>query len=157
MSMAQLDVTFTSCDGRYTPLRRRSATQPLELVATTMRPIGRRLSIPRLQVTFGRRSGRLALATLLLASFAVVVFSTGHATSLVPRSNAGFPGWEAGPLHSLFGHITGSYRALQYGFSAVLIVMAAAYGIVPRPWAAALDDILDRLIGPSNTTTETRA
>ncbi len=60
----------------------------------------------------------------------MVVFSTGHATSLVPRSNAGFPGWEAGPLHSLFGHITGSYRALQYGFSAVLVVMAAAYGIV---------------------------
>jgi hypothetical protein len=91
--------------------------------------IGRRVSIPRLQVTFGRRSGQAALATLLLASFAVVVFSTGHATSLVPRSNAGFPAWEAGPLHSLFGHITGSYRAVEYGFSAVLAVMAVAYGI----------------------------
>jgi dTDP-4-dehydrorhamnose reductase len=26
--------------------------------------------------------------------------------------------------------------------------LSAAYGIVPRPWEAALDDILDRLVGP---------
>lgn len=27
--------------------------------------------------------------------------------------------------------------------------LSAAYGIVPRPWQAALDDILDRLVGPT--------
>ncbi len=26
--------------------------------------------------------------------------------------------------------------------------LTAAYGIVPRPWQEALDDILDRLVGP---------
>jgi len=35
--------------------------------------------------------------------------------------------------------------------------LTAAYGIVLRPWATALDDILDRLIGPAHTNTETRA
>jgi alpha-1,6-mannosyltransferase len=98
-------------------------------VLPRLAPVGRRLSIPRPRVTFGPRSAQAALAILLLACFAVAVFSTAHQTSLVPRSNAGFPGWEAGPLHSLFGHITGTYRALQWGFSAVLVVMAAAYGI----------------------------
>jgi hypothetical protein len=98
-------------------------------VLPRLAPIGRRLSLPRLQITFGPRSGQAALAMLLLAAFAVAVFSTGHPTSLVPRSNAGFPGWEAGPLHSLFGHVTGTYRALQWGFSAVLVAMTVAYGI----------------------------
>ncbi|MCJ2083309.1 dTDP-4-dehydrorhamnose reductase [Methylobacterium sp. J-090] len=35
--------------------------------------------------------------------------------------------------------------------------LTAAYGIVPRPWEAALGDILDRLVGPVHTRTETRA
>ncbi|KQP07846.1 NAD(P)-dependent oxidoreductase [Methylobacterium sp. Leaf99] len=35
--------------------------------------------------------------------------------------------------------------------------LTAAYGIAPRPWEAALDDILDRLVGPSTQNTETRA
>jgi len=91
--------------------------------------VGGLLSVPRLQVAFGRRSGRAALGFLLLAAFAVVVFSTAHPTSLVPRSNTGFPAWEAGPLHNLFGHVTGSYGALQFGFSAVLVAMAAAYAV----------------------------
>lgn len=91
--------------------------------------VGGLRSLPRPQVAFGRRSGQTALGFLLLAAFAVVVFSTAHPTSLVPRSNTGFPAWEAGPLHDLFGHVTGSYRALQLGFSAVLVAMAAAYAV----------------------------
>lgn len=37
--------------------------------------------------------------------------------------------------------------------------LTAAYGIRPRPWQSALDDILDRLVGPAPTqhATETRA
>ncbi|MCI9882881.1 dTDP-4-dehydrorhamnose reductase [Methylobacterium goesingense] len=35
--------------------------------------------------------------------------------------------------------------------------LTAAYGLRPRPWAEALDDILDRLVGPERTYTETRA
>ena len=35
--------------------------------------------------------------------------------------------------------------------------LTAAYGLRPRPWAEALDDILDRLVGPERTTTETQA
>ena len=34
--------------------------------------------------------------------------------------------------------------------------LTAAYGIVPRPWEAALDDILDRLVGPAAHGTESR-
>jgi dTDP-4-dehydrorhamnose reductase len=32
-----------------------------------------------------------------------------------------------------------------------------AYGLTPRPWTQALDDILDRLVGPEHTAKETRA
>ena len=35
--------------------------------------------------------------------------------------------------------------------------LTAAYGLKPRPWEQALDDILDRLVGPERTTTETQA
>lgn len=35
--------------------------------------------------------------------------------------------------------------------------LTAAYGLRPRPWERALDDILDRLVGPERTTTETQA
>jgi dTDP-4-dehydrorhamnose reductase len=35
--------------------------------------------------------------------------------------------------------------------------LTAAYGIAPRPWGEALNDILDRLVGPVNANTETRA
>lgn len=35
--------------------------------------------------------------------------------------------------------------------------LTAAYGLTPRPWAEAVDAILDRLVGPERTQTETRA
>ncbi len=91
--------------------------------------VGSRLALPRLDVAFGHRAGQAALAILLLGAFAVVVFSTGHSNSLVPRSNVGFPAWESGPLHLLFGHISASYRTLELGFSAVMVAMAAAYAV----------------------------
>ncbi len=87
------------------------------------------LALPRLRVAFGSRSGRFALVTMLLCAVAVVVFSTARSSPLVPASDLGFPSWEAGPLHSLFGHVHASYGAINLGFSAVLVIMTMAYAI----------------------------
>jgi hypothetical protein len=93
-------------------------------------PLQVSLRLPRVRVSVGRRAGHAALATVMLAAFAVVVFATAHPSPLVPQSYLGYPGWEAGPLHSLFGHISASYQVIDLGFSGVLLVMAIAYGIV---------------------------
>jgi Glycosyltransferase family 87 len=89
----------------------------------------RALALPRLRVASGSRAGRLALVTMLACAFAVVVFSTARSSPLVPASDLGFPSWEAGPLHSVFGHVSASYDAISLGFSAVLLAMTAAYAI----------------------------
>ncbi len=89
-----------------------------------MRPA---LTLPRLRV--GAHGGALALSTLVACSCAVVIFSTGRASPLVPASGLSFPSWESGPLHSLFGHIGGHGNTLSLGFSVVLLIMLAAYGV----------------------------
>jgi Glycosyltransferase family 87 len=90
-------------------------------------PRGRILSLPR--AIYGPAAGRAALATLILGSLALVVFDTAGATVLVPKSNQVFAPWEAGPLHGLFGTLSVSTTAVNYGASAVLIVMLLAYGV----------------------------
>jgi len=92
--------------------------------------IGARVSLPRVRTAFGVRSARAALSVLILGAFAVVVFATSRSSPLVPRSNMGFPHWESGPLHGLFGHLPGSWNTLNLGLSAVLVAMLIAYGIV---------------------------
>jgi alpha-1,6-mannosyltransferase len=93
-------------------------------------PIGARVSLPRVRTAFGARSAYAGLSALILAVFTVVVLATSRATPLVPRSNMGFPHWESGPLHGLFGHLLGSWNALNLGLSAVLVAMLIAYGVV---------------------------
>jgi len=75
----------------------------------------------------GARSGQAALAVLLLGVAVVIVFSTAGSSILVPRSGAVFPGWEAGPLHSLFGHPSLSDGTMTIAYSALLVLMLPAY------------------------------
>jgi alpha-1,6-mannosyltransferase len=88
---------------------------------------GRFLSLPR--VIYGRTAGRVALATLTLGTLALVVFETAGPTVLVPRSDAEFPAWEAGPLHGLFGTLSAGTHVVNWSVSVLLIVMLLAYGV----------------------------
>jgi Glycosyltransferase family 87 len=91
-------------------------------------PIEARLRWPRARVAMGPIAGRVALASLILGALAVVVFATAAPSPLVPRSYLGFPHWESGPLHGLFGHITNDSNALNLGLSAIVLAMTLAYG-----------------------------
>ncbi len=93
-------------------------------------PSGLSVRLPRLRFLASPLAGRLALGTLLLGAFALVVISTGSASALVPRSTYGFPHWEAGPLHALFGHPTVGFDGLNIAFSAFLVFMTLAYGVM---------------------------
>jgi len=73
--------------------------------------------------------GVLALAALIAGCLAVVAFAAAEPTVLVPRSRFAFPGWLAGPLHGLFGHLIANPKTLSYGFSAVVVAMTLAYGV----------------------------
>jgi hypothetical protein len=83
--------------------------------------------LPRLRLRLGPRAGRLALAALTLAALAVVVFATAGPNALVPRADLGFPNWEAGPLHGLFGRLVSNPTTIGIGLSAVLVGMLVAY------------------------------
>jgi hypothetical protein len=109
-----------------------SAGGPAEGTAVLpgLAPLDTRLRLPRIRVAFGPTSARVALGAMLLGVFAVVVFSTGRASPLTPASDMSFPTWESGPLHSLFGHVSGHYRTISLGFSVVLIAMTVAYAVV---------------------------
>jgi hypothetical protein len=74
-------------------------------------------------------AGRLALATLLLASLLIVLWSTSGPTALVPHSSTSFPRWLSGPLHHIFGRLPANSLGVSIGFSAVIVVMAAAYAV----------------------------
>jgi len=93
-------------------------------------PAGFRASLPRWRVRFGLRSGRAALAILLVAALAVVICAAAGPSVLVPRSSQTFPDWEAGPLHVLIGRSIGDPNTLGLALSAVLVAMMAAYGVV---------------------------
>jgi alpha-1,6-mannosyltransferase len=89
-----------------------------------------RVRIPSLpRVIYGRTAGRVALATLTIGTLALVVFDTAGASVLVPRSDAVFPPWEAGPLHGLFGTLGARASAVNWSVSVLLIVMLLAYGV----------------------------
>ena len=100
------------------------------VLVPSLPPIAARVSLPRVKTSFGPRAGQAALACCCSAAFAVVLFATSRATPLVPRSNMGFPHWESGPLHGLFGHLPNSWNGLNLGLSGVMVAMLIAYGVV---------------------------
>jgi hypothetical protein len=86
-----------------------------------------RLPLRSRTLVLGSTAGRIALGALVLGAVTLVAFATGRGSVLVPRSTFGFPHWEAGPMHWLFGRPTAGYDTLNYSFSAFLVVMTAAY------------------------------
>ncbi len=92
-------------------------------------PLPRPARLPHLRVFATPTAGRIALGTMLLLAFTVVVFATAQNSPLVPRSALSFPHWEAGPLHHLFGKLTNNWDGLNMGLSVVVVLMLAAYGV----------------------------
>jgi hypothetical protein len=89
---------------------------------------GRRsLPIPRVRI--GPIAGRIAIGVLIVATLAVVVVAASGPSVLVPRSRIVFPGWDAGPFHSLLSSEFTNPNTVGLGFSAVLLAMIVAYGV----------------------------
>ncbi len=86
------------------------------------------------ELELGATAGRIAIASLLIGAFVLVVFATGRASVLVPRSSFGFPHWMAGPLHFLFGRPTAHFSALQFSYSGLVLIMTAAYFTAVLAW-----------------------
>ncbi len=89
-----------------------------------------RLTLPRVRIVVGPLAGRIALASIVAGVLAVVAFATAGPSVLVPRSDQIFPPWESGPLHAVFGGLSTHQLTLAYGLSALLLLMAVAYGVV---------------------------
>jgi hypothetical protein len=79
-------------------------------------------------VTLGPLAGRIALGTLIGATFAIVAADSSGPSILSPRSNQMFPNWEAGPLHTVIPRLITDPQTLGLVFSCVMIVMLVAYG-----------------------------
>jgi hypothetical protein len=82
------------------------------------------------RVTLGPLAGRIAIGTLIGATFAIVAAASSGPSILVPRSNQLFPNWEAGPLHSVIPRLITDPQTLGFVFSCVLMVMLVAYAVV---------------------------
>jgi uncharacterized membrane protein len=78
----------------------------------------------------------IALAALFTACLLIVIYAAGGPSPLVSGSTrwATFPGWLAGPLHGLFGHLHMGRRTLSEVFSALLGGMTIAYFAVLWSW-----------------------
>jgi alpha-1,6-mannosyltransferase len=84
-------------------------------------------SLPRPRVRVGPVAGRIAIGTLIVATLLVVAAAASGPSVLVPRSRVLFPSWDAGPLHLLVPRLIKNPKTVGIAFSAVLIVMIAAY------------------------------
>ena len=80
-------------------------------------------------VRFGPLAGRIAIGTLIGATFAIVAAASSGPSILVPRSNQIFPNWEAGPLHMVIPRLITDPQTLGFIFSCVLVVMLVAYAV----------------------------
>jgi hypothetical protein len=93
-------------------------------------PLFARLRTALARIAVAPAAGRVALACLVVGTFAVVAFATAGVNILVPRSYLTYPTWEAGPLHALFRWLPTDYWALSIGFSVVGVAMLAAYAVL---------------------------
>jgi Glycosyltransferase family 87 len=75
-------------------------------------------------------AGGCALAVMLAGSLVLALVAAGGPSTLVPRSRVDFPDWLAGPLHPLADGISLTPYATGILFSAVLVAMTLAYGVV---------------------------
>ncbi len=81
------------------------------------------------RISWRALSGSLALTALLATVTAVVLFAANAPSPLVWSSHVAFPGWVAGPLHGLLGHIAATPWQVLSGYSVLTLVMLLAYGV----------------------------
>jgi hypothetical protein len=89
--------------------------------------LGEQRSGLRAGTTLGPLAGRIAVGTLIGATFAIVAAASSGPSILSPRTDQVFPNWEAGPLHLVMPRLITDPKTLGLVFSCVLIVMLAAY------------------------------
>ena len=89
-----------------------------------------RLRLPRARALSTARAGYIALSLMVLAVAAIVLFATAGTGPLVPNSDHGYPGWEAGPLHLLVAGLRIAYNPLDIIFSVIVMLMLPLYGVV---------------------------
>ncbi len=94
--------------------------------------VGWRLVPAWAAVRWRRALAWAALAMLVAASLAIVIYGASGPSALVIGSDRWptFPGWLAGPLHGVLGHLWMRKRTLTDAFSGVLVGMTVAYFIV---------------------------
>jgi hypothetical protein len=101
--------------------------------ALRLGPLAGRRALPRLplaRVAARPRTGQMALALIILGTVLVVAFAAAGQNTLVPSSYLAYPRWESGPLHGLVRWLPVGYLQLSVGFSVVVLVMLAAYGVL---------------------------
>src|SRR5947209_14033624 len=89
-----------------------------------------RLGIPQVRALSTARAGYIALGLIVFSVLAIVVFATAGSGPLVPNSDHGYPGWEAGPLHPLVAWVRIAYNPLDIIFSVIVMLMLPLYGVV---------------------------
>jgi alpha-1,6-mannosyltransferase len=94
--------------------------------ADRLREVGERWLGTR-PTSFGVRRGRAALAAIAAGVLAVVLVASAGSSVLVPHSTAEFPGWDAGPLRLLVGHLAIAPDALTLAYSGLLVLLTVAY------------------------------
>jgi glycosyl transferase family 87 len=81
------------------------------------------------RVALGPVAGRVAIGTLIAATFAIVAAASSGPSILVPRSVQIFPNWEAGPLHTIIPRLITDADTVGLIFSCLLVVMLVAYAV----------------------------
>jgi hypothetical protein len=71
----------------------------------------------------------IAIGFLIAVTATIALFASSGPSILVPRSDASFPNWMAGPLHGLFGHLPEDRPSLEIFSSVALVAMFCAYGM----------------------------
>lgn len=106
--------------------------QPDTVLALPRASLVPRIALPRVPAGVQRPAAYLALAALLAGCAVLAVFASSGPTVLVWHSPTVFPGWMAGPLQGLFGHLPHRVATLSVGFLGVSLAMLIAYGLVLR-------------------------
>jgi hypothetical protein len=76
----------------------------------------------------------LAFGVLLAGCAMLVTVAAAGPSILVAGSRqwVSLPGWLAGPLHGIVGHVTNRVWTVRYGFSAVMVAMTIGYLVLLR-------------------------
>jgi glycosyl transferase family 87 len=88
------------------------------------------LRLPHLGLAQRPLVARIALATVLTGTFAIVLYATSSQNVLVPHGYLAFPPWFSGPLHYLTRGLPINQKAIDEGFSLVVLTLLVAYGVL---------------------------